>query len=127
MFKNAKDKRRARRRPMRYTAWIAPKPGDLHGCVLSDVSDSGARIRVEDADTIPDCFMLMLARNGKVLRPCRVVWRKPQHLGVTFLTHNAFVTHVAKAAPATPKQGDATSPPLAPAEAEPRPEPAEKV
>ena len=84
-----KDKRKTRRQSMRYTAWIAPKPGDLHGCVLSDISDTGARISVEDADKLPDSFMLLLARNGKALRPCRVIWRKPQQLGVTFVTHLA--------------------------------------
>jgi hypothetical protein len=120
-----KEKRKARRQPMRYTAWIAPKPGELHGCVLSDISNTGARITVEDVDTIPDSFMLMLARNGKALRPCRVIWRKPKMLGVS------FVTHIAKPAPATPAKadGDVASPPLAPAAAEvkAKPAPAEKV
>jgi PilZ domain len=122
-----KDKRRTRRQPMRYTAWIAPKPGELHGCVLSDISDAGARLGVEDIDSIPDTFMLLLARNGKALRPCRVIWRKPQQLGV------AFVTHLAKAAPAVSESqavGHEPAPPLAPAApAEPaaKTEPAEKV
>jgi PilZ domain len=120
-----KDKRKARRQPMRYTAWIAPKPRELHGCVLSDISDTGARISVENADAIPDSFMLLLARNGKALRPCRVIWRKPQQLGVS------FVTHLAKAAPGAPEpkaDGDVASPPLAPAEpAAKKTEPAEKA
>jgi hypothetical protein len=119
-----KEKRKTKRQAMRYTAWIAPKPGELHGCVLSDISDTGARISVEDANTIPDSFMLMLARNGKVLRPCRVIWRKPQQVGVKFVTRLAKDDHAAL----VPK-GDVASPPLAPAEVEgkPKPVPAEKV
>jgi hypothetical protein len=40
-----KDNRKTRRQPMHYTAWIAPKSGELHGCELSDISDTGARAR----------------------------------------------------------------------------------
>jgi hypothetical protein len=52
-----KDKRKALRRPMRYTAWVAVEGDQLHGCVLSDVSKSGARIDVDDSKAIPDSFM----------------------------------------------------------------------
>jgi len=78
------DKRKAQRRILRHTAWILLKPGQLYGCVVSNVSDAGARIEVEDVDTVPDCFPLLLALNGKVRRACRVVWRKPNQLGVKF-------------------------------------------
>ena len=79
-----KDKRKALRRPMRYTAWVALAPGQLHGCVLADISDTGGRIDVDNSDTIPDSFMLWLASNGSARRNCRVVWRKPRQIGVTF-------------------------------------------
>ena len=39
-----KEKRIARRQPLRYTAWVALSADQRHGCVVSDVSDSGARI-----------------------------------------------------------------------------------
>ena len=79
-----KDKRKAPRRPMRYTAWIALAPGKLHGCVLADISDTGGRIDVEDAETVPDTFMLWLASNGSAQRKCRVVWREKRKIGVAF-------------------------------------------
>jgi hypothetical protein len=79
-----KDKRKSRRRPVRYTAWLALEPGQLRGCALSDMSDTGARIDVEDSKTIPDNFLLLLSGNGKAKRKCRVVWRKPRQVGVTF-------------------------------------------
>jgi hypothetical protein len=78
------NKRKSLRRPMRYTAWLALEANQLHGCVLSDVSDTGARIDVEDSKPIPDEFMLLLASNGSAQRKCHVVWRKPRQIGVKF-------------------------------------------
>ncbi len=69
---------------MRYTAWIALGPDQLHGCVLADISDTGGRIDVENADAIPETFTLWLARNGSARRKCKVVWRKPHQIGVAF-------------------------------------------
>lgn len=94
-----KDKRKSLRRPIRYTAWLMLEADQLHGCVLSDVSDTGARIDVEDAKTIPDRFLLLLSRNGSAQRKCRVVWRKPRQVGVIFerrLADGAIATLVPK-------------------------------
>lgn len=79
-----KNKRKSLRRQVRYTAWLVLDGDQLHGCVLSDASDSGARLDVEDSKTIPDVFMLLLAGNGSARRKCHVVWRKPQQVGVKF-------------------------------------------
>jgi hypothetical protein len=78
------DKRKALRRPIRYSAWLALGPDDLHGCVLSDVSDTGARIDIDETKEIPDHFMLWLSNSGSARRKCKVVWRKPRQLGVNF-------------------------------------------
>ena len=78
------DKRKALRRPIRYTAWLMLEADRLHGCVLSDVSDSGARIEVEDPEKIPDRFLLLLSGNGLAKRKCRVVWRTERQIGVKF-------------------------------------------
>jgi hypothetical protein len=56
----------------------------LHGCVLSDISDTGARIDVEDAANLPDRFMLLLSGTGSARRRCRIVWRAPAQVGVAF-------------------------------------------
>lgn len=79
-----KDKRKAVRRQMRYTAWLALDSDTLHGCALSDISDTGARIDVDNAETVPDTFMLLLSGNGAARRKCRVVWRTERQIGVTF-------------------------------------------
>ena len=80
------DKRKARRHRMRVDARLALDSGELCDCALSDVSDRGARINVHDAETIPDNFLLLLAGNGAARRKCRVIWRKPQQVGVKFET-----------------------------------------
>lgn len=69
---------------MRYTAWIALAPGQLHGCVLADVSDTRCRLDVENADIVPRRFTLWLAHNGSARRKCKVVWRKARQIGVAF-------------------------------------------
>ena len=69
---------------MRVDARLVLDSGELCDCALSDVSERGARINVHDAETIPDNFMLLLAGNGAARRKCRVIWRKPQQVGVKF-------------------------------------------
>ena len=56
----------------------------MHGCVLSDISDTGARLDVEDSSTLPDRFMLLLSGTGSARRSCRVIWRAPAQVGVAF-------------------------------------------
>jgi hypothetical protein len=79
-----KDKRKARRRPIRYTAWLVVAADQMQTCALSDISDTGARIDVEKANDLPDRFLLWLAANGSARRTCNVVWRKPTQIGVRF-------------------------------------------
>ena len=78
------DKRRAPRRPMRYTAWIVLAPGKLQGCVVADISDTGGRLDVENTEAVPDTFTLWLASNGSARRKCRIVWREKRQIGVAF-------------------------------------------
>jgi hypothetical protein len=79
-----KEKRRAKRQPLRYTAWVALTAEQRHGCVVSDVSDTGARIDVQDSKILPDYFVLMLTSTGAARRYCRVMWRQPTQVGVKF-------------------------------------------
>ena len=56
----------------------------LRECILSDVSDAGARIEVDGAQPLPDTFVLFLSQNGAARRGCRVAWRDRKHTGVKF-------------------------------------------
>ena len=94
-----RDQRKFRRRQVRCTAWIGLSPGELHGCVLTDISDTGARLDVEDSRKIPDRFPLFLTNKGEPRRNCRVIWRKPTAIGVDFerITRDTFRPAVAPA------------------------------
>lgn len=53
-------------------------------CFVSNISVRGARVRLERAALVPERFTLALAANGQVARHCRVIWRSPTDIGVTF-------------------------------------------
>lgn len=80
----ASDKSKSERHPARSTAWLRLANGQLHGCVLSNASDVGARVEVENSEMVPDKFTLLLSSTGSSQKQCRVVWRKPTELGVKF-------------------------------------------
>jgi len=63
------DKRKSRRQPLRYSAWMALDNDKLHSCVLSDISDTGARLDVEETNAVPDRFMLFLSGTGAAQLP----------------------------------------------------------
>jgi len=65
-------------------AWLALSPGELYGCALSDISNTGARIDVDNSERVPNEFALWLASNGSARRHCRVVWRTATQVGVRF-------------------------------------------
>ena len=103
-----KDKRKLRRRALRYVAWVAMASGERQACLLSDMSETGARIDVENADRLPERFALLLSANGAARRTCRVVWRKPDQIGVRFELRVA-----ANAATLVPEPAAATETPAA--------------
>jgi hypothetical protein len=78
------EKRETLRQSLRHTAWLAFGPGELHGCKLSDISQAGARIDVEEDVSLPDHFILFLPNNRAARRACRVVWRNERQIGVKF-------------------------------------------
>jgi PilZ domain len=79
------NQRKAPRKSVNYPAWIAADGGKKLGCLLSDISESGARIRYEQPETLPDNFVLLLgAGDNAPRRVCRVVWRADAQVGVQF-------------------------------------------
>jgi hypothetical protein len=84
-----KDKRKAPRRQMRYSAWLAFDGDESHVCALNDISETGARLDVDDSNALPDRFILLLSANGAARRHCQVVWRQPRQIGVHFEPHPA--------------------------------------
>ena len=79
------EKRRAIRRTLDYTAWIAiDEDTPWWGCEVANVSAIGAHIMVESAHELPETFDLVLTGRGNIRRTCRVVWRKQKEVGVRF-------------------------------------------
>lgn len=52
-------------------------------CVLRNLSDKGACLRVVSPVGIPETFDLVLDSDNAA-RPCHVVWRKEKEIGVEF-------------------------------------------
>lgn len=57
-------------------------------CVVRDLSQTGACLKVESTLGIPDRFDVMFDVD-KSIRPCRLVWHKGKQIGVEFATDDA--------------------------------------
>jgi hypothetical protein len=81
------DKRKMRRHPLRYAAWVAVGDSSLaKGCTIADVSETGARLELELGADLPNEFWLLLSSDGKVRRRCKVMWQTGDQVGVRYLT-----------------------------------------
>ena len=59
---------------------------DFEGtCVVRDLSEGGAKLKVQDASVVPELFQLTIELDGLVAK-CQVMWRNPNsnELGVKF-------------------------------------------
>jgi hypothetical protein len=72
-------------KPLGYPGRIFLWQGEPKGCVLLDVSKSGATLSVDDVGVIPDTFILMLSPGAGVRRKCKVVRRAMGEIGVQFI------------------------------------------
>jgi hypothetical protein len=72
---------RARRRIIK-GAQIALNRGAVLDCTIRDISATSARLKIASPVGIPDTFDLIIP--GEAARPCRVVRRKPDQIGVEF-------------------------------------------
>ena len=76
------DNRRApRRRALKGASAVLPGGGVID-CVVKDLSDTGARLQVANALSVPECFELMIPGAKSV--QVTVVWRKGRMIGVRF-------------------------------------------
>ena len=77
------QERRHNRKEWNYPGRIACEPDDIP-CLISDISESGARIQVSKAAELPTSFMLYFGETAMVKRNCVVRWRKEDEMGVQF-------------------------------------------
>jgi len=79
------EQRKKARKPIRHRAWLYVKKGQQpRTATVADISDTGARLDLDQPTGVPDRFTLLLSKNGQARRLCRVVWRSATQLGVEF-------------------------------------------
>jgi len=83
-----REQRQSVRRYVLQGARIAGNNVPVENCWIVDISASGAQLKVKSADTVPNRFILLLSRDGRLQRQCEVVWRSENAIGVRFMTNS---------------------------------------
>jgi PilZ domain-containing protein len=80
------NKKRDVRKSMHQPGWISFEGGfAARPCVVRDMSASGAKITIEDPNSLPGKLRLALSRDARTGRACEVVWRRGKSVGVKFV------------------------------------------
>jgi hypothetical protein len=78
-------KTRPARRRTNQPAWITVDGGfAARQCTVIDISEGGARLRVEDPQFVKPQFQLKLDRTSPG-RACKVAWKKGGVIGIEFV------------------------------------------
>jgi len=79
------DDRRAvqRTRVLRGAKIIVPRRSSVIHCTVQNITAGGACLKFANTFGLPETFDLTF-EHGRTRRPCRVVWRTGDKLGVTF-------------------------------------------
>jgi hypothetical protein len=79
-------KKRETRKSLQQPGWIALEGGfAARPCVVHDMSSTGAKITIEDPNSLPGKLRLALSRDARTGRRCEVVWRRGKAVGVRFV------------------------------------------
>ena len=79
-------KKREARKSLRQPGWITLEGGfAARVCVVENLSASGAKVTVEDNNTLPAKLRLAFSRDARKGRACEVVWRRGKTYGVKFV------------------------------------------
>jgi hypothetical protein len=82
----AVTKKREARKSLQQAGWITLDGGfAARQCLVQDISNSGARISVDDAGALPARLRLAFSRDARTGRACQVVWRRGKSAGVKFV------------------------------------------
>jgi hypothetical protein len=79
-------KKREARKSLQQPGWITLDGGfAARPCVVQDMSTTGAKITIDDSNTLPTRLRLAFARDARTGRNCEVVWRRGKSAGVKFV------------------------------------------
>jgi PilZ domain len=80
------DKKRATRKSVSQAGWITLEGGfAARQCVVQDLSSSGAKVTIEDSNTLPARLRLAFTRDARTGQACEVVWRRGKSVGIKFV------------------------------------------
>ena len=79
-------KKREVRKSLKQSGWITLEGGfAARQCVVEDMSATGAKITINDPNSLPAKLRLAFARDARTGRNCEVVWRRGKSVGVKFV------------------------------------------
>jgi hypothetical protein len=79
-------KKREARKSLHQPGWITLDGGfAARQCVVQDLSTSGAKLTIDDPNTLPAKLRLAFTRDARSGRNCEVVWRRGRTLGIKFV------------------------------------------
>jgi hypothetical protein len=79
-------KKRDNRKSMRQTAWIILDGGfAARTCTVLDLSETGAKISIDEPSTVATRLRLAFTRDATRGRHCEVIWRRGRTLGLKFI------------------------------------------
>ena len=80
------NKKRETRKSLRQPGWITLEGGfAARQCVVQDMSSTGAKVTIDDPNTLPAKLRLAFSRDARTGRPCEVVWRRGKSVGIKFV------------------------------------------
>ncbi len=79
-------KKRGVRKSLQQPGWITLDGGfAARRCVVQNMSATGAKITVEDPNSLPAKLRLAFVRDARTGRKCEVVWRRGKTVGIRFV------------------------------------------
>ena len=79
-------KKRESRKSLHQSGWITLEGGfAARPCVVQDMSTTGAKITIDDPNTLPAKLKLAFSRDARTGRNCEVVWRRGKSVGIKFV------------------------------------------
>src|SRR5579863_2822211 len=73
-----------RTKVLRNAKIIAPRRASVIHCTVQNITSGGACLKLANTYGVPESFELTF-EHGRTRRPCRVIWRTPDLLGVAFM------------------------------------------
>jgi len=81
------SKKREARKSVRQNGWITLDGGFANrACVVIDLSATGAKITLDEPQSLGAKLRLAFSRDARTGRNCEVVWRRGKTLGVKFVS-----------------------------------------